>query len=135
VFTPFGGWYHATKHALEGWSDCLRLEVKSFGVDVIIIEPGGIKTPWGSIAAGNLRKTSGKGSYAERASRAADRMEKTYTGRYLTDPLVIAKTIVKAVTAGKPKRRYVKGLGAAPALFVRRWFGDAVYERLISLMM
>ncbi len=135
VFTPFGGWYHATKHALEGWSDCLRLEVKPFGVDVIIVEPGGIKTPWGSIAAGNLRKTSANGAYAVKANKIADSMEKTYSKSYLTDPLVIAKTIVQAVTAGKPKRRYIKGLGAVPALFVRRWCGDAVYERMIGLMM
>lgn len=58
VFTPFGGWYHATKHALEGWSDCLRLETKEFRMDVVVVEPGGIKTPWGIIAAENLKKTS-----------------------------------------------------------------------------
>lgn len=44
VYTPFGAWYHATKYALEGWSDCLRIELKSFGIDVILIEPGVIKT-------------------------------------------------------------------------------------------
>ena len=37
IYTPFGAWYHATKHALEGWSDCLRIEVKPFGIDVVII--------------------------------------------------------------------------------------------------
>ena len=41
IYTPFGGWYHATKHALEGWSDCLRIEVKPFGIDVVVVEPGG----------------------------------------------------------------------------------------------
>ena len=61
VYTPFGAWYHATKHALEGWSDCLRIEVKPFGIDVVVVEPGGIKTPWGQIAADNLKKTSGNG--------------------------------------------------------------------------
>jgi NADP-dependent 3-hydroxy acid dehydrogenase YdfG len=40
MYTPLGAWYHATKHALEGWSDCLRLELKEFGIDVVIIEPG-----------------------------------------------------------------------------------------------
>ena len=44
VYTPFGAWYHATKYALEGWSDCLRIELKSFGINVILIEPGVIKT-------------------------------------------------------------------------------------------
>ena len=47
MYTPLGAWYHATKHALEGWSDCLRLELKQFGIDVVVIEPGGIATEFG----------------------------------------------------------------------------------------
>ena len=49
LYTPFGAWYHATKHALEGWSDCLRIELKDFGIDVILIEPGAINTDFGSV--------------------------------------------------------------------------------------
>ncbi|MCL4113180.1 UNVERIFIED_CONTAM: hypothetical protein GTU68_051197 [Idotea baltica] len=50
IYSPLGAWYHATKHALEGWSDCLRLELKQFGIDVVIIQPGAIATesPWGT---------------------------------------------------------------------------------------
>ncbi len=48
IHSPLGAWYHASKHALEGWSDCLRVEVKSFGIDVVVIEPGSIEL--------NLRK-------------------------------------------------------------------------------
>ncbi len=135
VFTPFGGWYHATKHALEGWSDCLRLEVKPLGIDVVVVEPGGIKTPWGTIAADNLIETSGKGAYAEQAKKTAERTAKLYTSDRLTSPEAIGKVILKAVTARKPKRRYVKGFGAKPALFVRKWFGDAIYEKAIKSMM
>jgi short-subunit dehydrogenase len=62
IYTPFGGWYHATKFALEGFSDCLRLEVEPFGINVVVVEPGGIKTEWGTIAAEHLRKTSGSGA-------------------------------------------------------------------------
>ncbi len=54
ITTYFGAWYHATKYALEGFSDALRMEVKEFGIDVIVVEPGGIKTDWGSIAADHL---------------------------------------------------------------------------------
>jgi len=72
VYLPLDAWYFATKHALEGWSDCLRLEVKPFGIDVVIVEPGGIKTPWGLIAAESLRETSGKGAYATFANSVAD---------------------------------------------------------------
>lgn len=134
VYTPFGAWYHATKHALEGWSDCLRLEVKPFGIDVVVVEPGGIKTPWGTIAAENLKKTSGNGAYAEQAKKTAEGTAKMYTSNQLTKPEAIGKVILKAVTARKPKTRYVKGFGAKPALFIRKWFGDRVFDKVITSM-
>ena len=56
IWTKFGGWYHATKYAVEGLSDCLRMELQSFGIDVVVVEPGGIKTDWGLITAENLKK-------------------------------------------------------------------------------
>lgn len=135
VFTPFGGWYHATKHALEGWSDCLRLEVKPFGVDVVIVEPGGINTPWGAIAAENLKKTSGNGAYVKAANKTAAGMAQMYESNRLSHPDAIGKVILKAVTARKPKRRYVKGFGAKPSMFIRKWMGDAIYEAAIKAMM
>jgi short-subunit dehydrogenase len=58
IYTPLGSWYHATRHALEGWPDCLRLELAQFGIDVIIIEPGIIKTEFGSVVAGPMMKRS-----------------------------------------------------------------------------
>jgi len=135
VYTPFGGWYHATKHALEGFSDCLRLEVKEFGIDVVVVEPGGIKTPWGLIAAENLRKTSGKGDYALAALKGADGMDKMYTGNGLSSPELIGRTILKSVSSRRPKTRYLIGYGAKPGVFIRNTFGDKVYDRLIRKMM
>ena len=133
VYTPFGAWYHATKHALEGWSDSLRFETKPFGIDVVIIEPGGIKTPWGNIAAENLEKTSGKGAYSELAKKTARSMAKMYASNQLSKPEVIGKAILKAATARKPKYRYVKGYMAKPVIFIRRTFGDKIYERLLRV--
>jgi len=135
VYTPFGGWYHATKHALEGLSDCLRLETKEFGIDVVVINPGGIKTEWGGIAADNLKKTSGNGNYADAANKTADATAAMYESNRLSDPAVISKAILKAVTSRKPKRRYVVGMGAKPAIFVRKWFGDGIYEGALKRMM
>jgi len=134
IYTPFGGWYHATKHALEGWSDCLRLETREFGIDVVVVEPGGIKTPWGIIAAENLKKTSGQGAYAEKANKTAESTAQMYSSNRLTHPDVIGKVILRAVTARRPKYRYVKGMGAKPALFVRKWLGDRTYDKVISRM-
>ncbi len=134
VYTPFGAWYHATKHALEGWSDCLRIEVKPFGIDVVVVEPGGIKTPWGQIAADNLKKTSGNGAYAESANNAAEGTAKMYSSNQLTNPEAIGKVILKAVTTRRPKTRYVKGYMAKPSIFMRKWFGDRFFDRVLKAM-
>ena len=135
VYTPFGGWYHATKHALEGLSDSLRLETKPFGIDVIIIEPGGIKTDWGIIAADNLRKVSANGAYAKEAAKAADGMASLYSGNGLSDVSVISNTIIKALISGKPKTRYAVGYMAKPAIFIRNLLGDRLFDKLISRAM
>jgi len=134
MYTPFGGWYHATKHALEGWSDALRLETRPFGIDVVIVEPGGITTDWGTIAADNLRKTSGGGAYSEAAIRTADGMAKRYESKQLSDPSVIAKVILTAVTARRPKTRYAAGSYARLSLFLRWLLSDRAFDKLIQSM-
>jgi short-subunit dehydrogenase len=134
IYTPFGAWYHATKHALEGWSDALRIELAPFNVDVVIVEPGGIKTPWGMIAVDHLRATSGSGAYATAVAKAADGMAELYGGKQLSDPSVIAETIAKAVTARKPRTRYAAGYMAKTVLFLRRLLPDRLFDRIIVSM-
>ncbi|SDF16466.1 Short-chain dehydrogenase [Fontibacillus panacisegetis] len=133
VWTRFGGWYHATKFAVEGLSDCLRLELEPFGIDVIVVEPGGIKTEWGFIAAENLKQVSAKGPYAEVASKVADNMIKNYTGNQLSKPALIARTIAKAVTVKRPKTRYLVGYMAKPMVFMKNIFGDRTHDRIIKM--
>lgn len=84
VWMKFGGWYHATKYAIEGLSDCLRMELKPLGIDVIVVEPGGIKTDWDIIAAENLKKTSANGAYTDMANKAANGMIKNYSGNMIS---------------------------------------------------
>ena len=72
MYTPLGAWYHATKHALEGWSDCLRLELKQFGIDVVIIEPGIIQTEFGNVMLDPMLERSGDGPYAQFTQKVAD---------------------------------------------------------------
>jgi NAD(P)-dependent dehydrogenase (short-subunit alcohol dehydrogenase family) len=67
--TPLGSWYHASKHALEGFSDSLRNEVRSFGIDVIVIEPGAIDSEWSAIALDEAERYSGRGAYSGLVSR------------------------------------------------------------------
>jgi short-subunit dehydrogenase len=64
LWTPLGGWYHTSKFALEGFTDCLRNEVRPFGIKVSLIEPGSVKTEWSGIMLENLRKYSGSSPYS-----------------------------------------------------------------------
>ena len=131
IWTRFGGWYHATKYAVEGLSDCLRMELQPFGIDVIVVEPGGIKTDWGIIAAENLKKSSANGAYAAEAEKAAAGMIKNYSGTMLSSPTLIARTVRKAVTARRPRTRYLIGFGAKPMVWAQRIFGDRAYDWII----
>ena len=125
--TYFGAWYHATKYALEAFSDALRMETKGFGINVAIIEPGGIKTPWGFIAADHLEVSSKGGAYEEQAKKTAEGLRKLYSGNMMSSPEVIAKAISRATNARRPKARYLIGFGAKPLVFLHtilptRWF-------------
>ena len=71
IYEPLGDWYHATKFALEGLSDSLRVELRPFGIDVVVIEPGAIRSEWGGIAAANLAERSAAGPYAPQAAAMA----------------------------------------------------------------
>jgi NAD(P)-dependent dehydrogenase (short-subunit alcohol dehydrogenase family) len=132
MHTIFGGWYHTSKFAIEGFSDCLRVEVEEFGIDVVVIEPGGIKTDWGMIAAENLKKTSLKGAYAKSALKSANKFIQIYSGNRLTDPKVIAQTITRAATTIKPKTRYIIGFGAKPMVFLKRVLSDRMFDKIIK---
>lgn len=128
-----GAWYHATKFALEGFSDCLRLEVKPFGVNVVVIEPGGIATEWGGIAAEHLRKVSGEGAYATQAQAVATSLGSEANATRNSPPQVIADAIGKAVTARRPKTRYKVGFGAKPLIFAKWLLPDRAFDAIIKL--
>lgn len=129
--TFMGAWYHATKYALEAWSDALRMEVQAFGIDVVIIEPGGIKTEWGTIAAEHLEESARGGAYEKAAQGAAAGIRKLYSSRYLSAPSVITGAMVRAVEAQKPKTRYLVGLGAKPLVFLHAVLPDRAFDRMM----
>lgn len=133
MHTPLGAWYHGTKFALEAISDCLRLEVQPFGIDVVVIEPGGIKTEWADIAAQKVVETSGRGPYAPQAQAMARSMVGQTSRKYQSPPQVIADTIARAVSARRPKTRYAVGFGAKPLIFLRRLLSDRAFDGLMRL--
>lgn len=131
IYTPLGGWYHGTKHAMEALSDCLRLEVKPFGIDVVIVEPGGIATEWGAIAAEHLATTSGHGPYgAQAAAMGRSLGAEGGTGRS-SPPSVVADAVGRAVMAPRPRTRYAVGFGAKPLIATRALLSDRLFDALL----
>lgn len=132
IYIPLGGWYHGTKFALEALSDCLRLEVQPFGIDVVIIEPGGIATEWGGIAADLVEETSGNGPYAPQAKAIAKSLRSEANDGRNSPPSVVADAIGTAVTTARPKTRYAVGFGAKPLITARGLLSDRQFDALIS---
>ena len=130
--TPLGGWYHATKYAVEALSDALRMETAPFGIDVVVIEPGGIRTEWSGIAADHLEETAEGSAYASQIKAVANSMRSESTNKRQSPPSVIADTVEKIVTAHKPRTRYVVGFAAKPLVTLRRILPDRAFDRVIS---
>lgn len=126
---PNGSWYHATKYALEGLSDSLRMELKQFGIDVVIIKPGAIRTEWNKIARENMIKVSGHTAYKDLAQKQFKLFERA-DGKIDSPPMVIAKVIDKAIYAAKPKTRYLAGAGAKPLYFIKYFISDRMFDSL-----
>jgi len=132
IYTPLGAWYHATKHALEGWSDCLRLELKPYGIDVVIIEPGVMATEFGDVVLQPMLDRSGTGPYAKLAHSMASSLRDSYTKPNASSPpSVIANVIAEAITAKRPKTRYAAGKMAKPLMFIRKYAGDRLFDKAI----
>ena len=127
VVLPFGGWYHVSKYSVEALSDALRIELKPFGIDVVLIEPGGINTEWGHIAADHLEESCKGTPYEAPARKEARLMHLTYNEKYLSSPDVVSRAIGKAVSARHPRLRYHPGSGSLfllwlHALLPTRWW-------------
>ena len=130
--TPLGGWYHATKYAVEALSDALRMELRPFGIDVVVVEPGGIRTEWASIAADHLEATAEGSAYADQIRAVAGAMRSESYQRRYSPPAVIARTIGKIVTARHPRTRYAVGFMAKPLIAARRVLPDRAFDQLIG---
>lgn len=131
IHEPFGAWYHATKFALEGFSDCLRMELKPFGIDVVVVQPGGIRTEWGGIARDTLLARSGDTAYARYARRHAGMLARADRASWMSDPDAVARTIARALGAGRPRTRYATGGRAGSILLMRRLLSDRAFDALM----
>ena len=131
MYTPMGAWYHATKHAIEGFSDCLRLELTPFNINVVVLEPGVIETEFGEVAVKNISQYSAKGAYSAMTEKVIKAAQKLYTEGYGSKSRVIAKTIARIVAKKKPKTRYRVGKLAKPMVWMRIYLGDRLFDKIV----
>ena len=131
IWEPLGSWYHAAKFAVEGLSDSLRAEVAGFGVKVIVIEPGAIRTEWAAISADNLDAASAGTPYRDQARFVSGTLRATDKSRLTSGPAIVADAIGKAVQNPRPRTRYAVGGGARSILFAQRVLTDRGFDRLI----
>ncbi len=132
---PGGGAYHATKYSVEALSDALRFEVRGFGVDVAIVEPGLITTEFGNTAAGSIEGTgeamASDDAYAKFNGTVGAATKAVYDGpmRHLGGgPDAVAKAIEKAITTRRPKTRYVVTPSARLAILQRKLLPDRAWD-------
>lgn len=135
---PYGGWYHATKFAVEGLSSALRQELSPFGIKVSLIRPGAIQTEWSKIAADSLNETSGSGSY----KKAVNALHTLFTSPKFRDkaaqPELVADAIIRAATAKYPRSIYTTPFSAKLMLIIIQLLGvnflrDALVRVAIKL--
>ena len=152
ITLPGGAFYHASKYAVEALSDALRMEVAQFGIDVVLIEPGPVKTPWNDVAAGSLSTAAqpgpgadGAGSDGDEAAAGGDayreykaavgasfgRAQAGLFGRLGSTPEDIAKVITQAVTARRPRARYLINPVAKSLVAMNRVLPARAYDSML----
>ena len=131
---PGGGWYHASKHALEALSDALRFELAGFGVDVVVIQPGLIRTGFAQAALGSIEV--GDGPYGRFDAAVGAATAGAYDGAFARrlggGPETVAKVIERAVTAKRPRTRYRVTPSAHLFITLRRLLGDRGWDALVG---
>ena len=135
MYFPMGAWYHASKHAVEGLSDCLRLELKQFNINVVVLEPGFIATEFGSVLLDGFSKIRKDSAYRSMMNSIEEGTRKAGEGNGSSQPSVISNTISKIVNANKPKTRYRVGKFAKPMVWMRTYLGDTLFDKIVMSQM
>ncbi|HAW26858.1 MAG TPA: short-chain dehydrogenase/reductase [Planctomycetaceae bacterium] len=133
VSTAVLGWYASTKHAVEAFSDALRMEVKALGIDVVVIEPGAVKTEFDEVAFATLDSLDHAEDYKPLVAAF-----RKFTGDLYSKspgPESTANAVVKAIEAKKPKTRYATTLDAKLLPRVKRLFSDKLFDKIVLSQM
>lgn len=132
---PGGGIYHATKYALEALSDALRFEMRGFGIDVVLIKPGPIKTAFGDTALAKVEATAGAPSpYDPFRNALKKQIRAAYEGpmgALAAEPDAVARVIEKAITTRRPRTRYTVTMAARVLMATRRRLSDRAFDAVM----
>ncbi|MEX2247043.1 MAG: oxidoreductase [Dehalococcoidia bacterium] len=131
VVFPGGGFYHATKWAVEAISEALRFEVRPFGIDVAVIEPGAIKSSYEETSLGAMAGGAEGSPYAGFNQDRAERVRAAYSGK-TAGPEAVARVIAHAATAKHPRTRYTVTAQARVVMSLRRVLPDRMWDRFIA---
>ncbi|MFQ6539535.1 MULTISPECIES: oxidoreductase [Aphanothece] len=129
VVTPGAGWYGASKFALEGLSDALRLELQPFGIQVVVIQPGLIRTAFAEVTAPSMEANLGSAVYGPMMRRVAAAWERVY--RRASEPELVARTIGRALEEPTPEARYACGHQAAVSMVAHRLMPTRLWDALL----
>jgi NAD(P)-dependent dehydrogenase (short-subunit alcohol dehydrogenase family) len=130
---PGGAFYHASKHAVEALSDALRFEVREFGIDVIVIEPGAIKTRFGDTATASIGQQA-DGPYGAFNVEVATKIKDAFEGRlaaFAGEPIDVARKIERAISAPKPRTRYPVTAAAHVLTRLRAVLPDRAFDAFL----
>lgn len=128
VYFPLGAWYHASKHAIEGFSDSLRLELQEYNIKLVVIEPGLIATNFYKLAEEPLTRYSSNGAYSGMAKAISHNLSQSY--RTMSPPSVVAHKVATIIESKHPRRRYLVGKLARVLFYTRYLLGDGVFEQI-----
>jgi short-subunit dehydrogenase len=135
---PGGAFYHASKYAVESFSDALRMEVRQFGIDVVLIEPGPVRTPWNDVAASSVavadEDNGAQDPYAGYKSAVAASFASVTSGpmvRFGSSAEDVAEVIAKAITVRRPRTRYLINGVARGLVTMKRWLPDRVHDAFL----
>uniref|UniRef100_B8HZ77 Short-chain dehydrogenase/reductase SDR n=1 Tax=Cyanothece sp. (strain PCC 7425 / ATCC 29141) TaxID=395961 RepID=B8HZ77_CYAP4 len=134
--TPGNGAYHASKYAVESFTDALRYEVQPFGVDVVSVQPTGVRTPFVEKLYALMPKTGSDSPYAAFKRNIEAQIRQMFRGNAwgILNPEDVAKVIVQAVFVRRPQTRYTVGLSGKIFIWVRRLLSDRAWDALMSRM-
>jgi NAD(P)-dependent dehydrogenase (short-subunit alcohol dehydrogenase family) len=132
VYSPLSGWYCASKFALEGLTDCMRLELAQFNIKAVLIEPGPILTDWSKGAKDSLLENSKGTAYEDFGKKSYKLLNGATGAKMASKPAVVVHTIMAAINAKNPRPRYLCGKMSGISLLSKNLMGNRLFDKVMQ---